>query len=288
MLKNFIVHSKQNYRSNWLSPDLEKNSRKNYPWTITYEFNSRGYRDREWPASLKDPVWCIGDSATMGIGAPAEHAWPFVLEKLINKPTINVSILAGSNDFVYRKAMELLTEIQPETIVCNWTFLTRRDLENHQIQQFIQSEKSRLWIEFYNNVKDVSWPACDTQENMSLLPENIQQELLNLYQVPDIVLTDEMLQQDFGPHAILLSSEVLVEYFINLVLEIEHNKKNTKVIHMLLPKFGTAEEIRMVYNQFQLAKIDYVQQQTLDIARDGRHWDILTSKDISNKLLDFF
>ena len=39
----------------------------NYPYKVNYKFNSRGFRDNEWPNNLNDRVWCIGDSAVINL-----------------------------------------------------------------------------------------------------------------------------------------------------------------------------------------------------------------------------
>ena len=56
---------------------------KSYPYKIEYVYNSRGYRDQEWPESpeqLKNSIWCLGDSFTVGLGSAVSRTWPHVLE----------------------------------------------------------------------------------------------------------------------------------------------------------------------------------------------------------------
>ena len=56
---------------------------KNYPHNVSYNHNSRGFRDSEWPDSgkeLQDAVWCVGDSFTVGLGSPANHMWVNILQ----------------------------------------------------------------------------------------------------------------------------------------------------------------------------------------------------------------
>ena len=75
ILPDFTISSKIN--QNWAysgmdSPDLCLDSKhfKSYPYSVSYQYNSRGYRDHEWPDDLQNAVWCIGDSFTVGIGSP--------------------------------------------------------------------------------------------------------------------------------------------------------------------------------------------------------------------------
>ena len=36
---------------------LDKNHFNNYPYSISYKYNVRGYRDDEWPENLSDCIW---------------------------------------------------------------------------------------------------------------------------------------------------------------------------------------------------------------------------------------
>jgi hypothetical protein len=254
---------------------------KKYPWPVSYQFNSRGYRDTEWPSptELVDCLWCIGDSATLGVGAPVEHCWPKVLEKLLDQRTINVSMLSASNDFVARKTLELLTELQPRVIICNWTFLSRRDRD---MQKFITEEKQRNWNEFYNTYKDPSWPDCN---NISELPENLQKEIQEHYIESTVELNDEMYLMDFSTSAAKLSEHELVSYFIELISAVEAIKGQTEIIHMLLPRFGNDKEIQLTHKALTDLGIAFIQQYQIDNARDGYHWDIDTSTRIADSIL---
>lgn len=101
-----------------------------YPHEVIYNYNSRGFRDKEWPAELvelKKSIWCIGDSFTVGLGSPAEHTWPYVLEKATNLNTINVSLDGASNNWIARRAVDIINQICPNTIVVMWSFLHRRE-----------------------------------------------------------------------------------------------------------------------------------------------------------------
>lgn len=53
-------------------------------------------------------------------------------------------------------------------------------------QKFFNNHNSlfnhnQAWVEFYNNVKDPSWPDCDRFENRINLPKHIQQEIENIW-----------------------------------------------------------------------------------------------------------
>jgi hypothetical protein len=48
-----------------------------------------------------------------------------------------------------------------------------------------------LWQEFYNNIKDPSWPQCDSPNDIGGLPEWIQQEILDKHQSPVTSATEK-------------------------------------------------------------------------------------------------
>jgi hypothetical protein len=103
---------------------------KNYLHKIDYRYNSRGFRDAEWPDNLYDlqnAIWCVGDSFTVGLGSPIEHTWPWVLQQAIGTRTINVSMNGASNMWMNRRVDSILREICPKTIVIQWSFLHRRE-----------------------------------------------------------------------------------------------------------------------------------------------------------------
>jgi len=101
-----------------------------YPHDISYRFNSRGFRDQEWPMDinkLKDAIWCIGDSATVGVANPVERTWVYLLGQRTGRRTINVSMTGASNTWIARKALEILEQIRPRHAVIQWSFFSRRE-----------------------------------------------------------------------------------------------------------------------------------------------------------------
>ena len=88
LLPDFILRSRQNELFtesglDTLKDCLDNTHYKNYPHQIEYKYNSRGYRDAEWPntiTELQDAIWCFGDSFTVGIGSPLNHTWVNILQ----------------------------------------------------------------------------------------------------------------------------------------------------------------------------------------------------------------
>lgn len=115
-----------------------------YPYEVSYEFNSRGFRDQEWPTELDGVIWCVGDSFTLGMGAPLTHTWPYLLSQLVNRRCINVSMDGASNQWIQRRAQQIWHELQPDWICVQWSFLHRREHANTALTD----EDRRIWNVF--------------------------------------------------------------------------------------------------------------------------------------------
>jgi hypothetical protein len=101
-----------------------------YPYEITYNYNSRGFRDQEWPESiqeLQNAIWCIGDSFTVGVGSPVEHTWPGCLSKITGHRVINVSMDGASNEWISRTAEKIIQDIKPRYLTIMWSYTHRRE-----------------------------------------------------------------------------------------------------------------------------------------------------------------
>jgi hypothetical protein len=133
-----IVPRKINWRSDYCGMDslelcYNRQHFLNYPKKITYEYNSKGFRDKEWPEDLSEVIWCIGDSFTVGVGQPHEETWPYLLEKKIRKRCINLGEDSCSNDTIALRAQEIYKLYKPKTIVAMWSYLHRRRIDNENV-----------------------------------------------------------------------------------------------------------------------------------------------------------
>lgn len=128
-------HSKEPNKTHFLS----------YPYQIDYSYNSRGFRDYEWPADLKSAIWCFGDSFTAGIGVPFDHTWPQVLAKHCSRRTINISMDGASNDWIARKVLRVLNDVSPTTVVIQWSYIHRREKSVQPGQTYIDDTDLRVW-----------------------------------------------------------------------------------------------------------------------------------------------
>ena len=114
-----------------------------YPHDISYQYNSRGFRDEEWPRDLEQAVWCVGDSYTVGIGQAFAEIWCRQLMLAMHCRTINISMDGASNAWISRRAAQILREVQPRTLILHWSFLHRRE----DSRTDLSDELRRIWHE---------------------------------------------------------------------------------------------------------------------------------------------
>jgi len=54
----------------------------------------------------------------------------------------------------------------------------------------VNTQEDLHWEEFYNNIKDPSWPSCRKYEIIQLLDDKIKNEILSVYRPPDVDLIE--------------------------------------------------------------------------------------------------
>jgi len=165
VLADFILHSRVNARWDYSGMDsiegcVDKKHFKNYPYPIEYVYNSRGFRDAEWPESvdeLRNAIWCIGDSFTVGLGSPLAHTWPYLLQQQSGRRCINVSMDGASNEWIVRKTQRLIEEINPTAIVIMWSYTNRREKNDNSLSD----EDRRIHIGTTNDLKNIiNFKSC--------------------------------------------------------------------------------------------------------------------------------
>lgn len=240
---------------------------KNYPYPISYRYNSRGFRDKEWPDDqhLKDCIWCVGDSFTLGVGQPYDHIWPQVLEKQQNERTINVSMEGASNNWIARRAEQILNKINPKILIIHWSFIHRRE------KSFLETTRVK-WREFYASVRDSQWPDCEF-DCMHELPTEILKEINEIHHWTPA--TDEERKLFADPAN---SDHDDITNTINCINLVEKYSTGTKIIHSVIPDFaGKTKKLFVEY--IEKLDINYIPEfKKLDLARDSFHYDIKTAE----------
>lgn len=283
ILPDFILPSRVNQCWKYSGLDTyeycqNKKHFKSYPYSVEYNYNHRGFRDQEWPDSveeLKNSIWCIGDSFTMGLGNPWEHTWPRLLQKQTGHRTINVSLDGASNNWIGRKAVDVLEKIKPCYVVLHWSFLPRRELDLH-IAKNIQ------WNRFYQDIKDPSWPACATVSEFDQLPDHIKKEINTVHGgVP--LITDEHLRCQFFTDTTDNDDLNNTIQCIDLVNSVAID---TRVLHSFVPEFSKYPE--QIYKHLKNQQLDFIPEfPKLDLARDYFHYDIVTSQMFVNQITNW-
>jgi len=291
VLPNLILPSRVNQR--WTETGLDsydncpdKNHFLSYPYPVTYQYNSRGFRDREWPESeeeLKNAIWCIGDSFTVGLGSPVEHTWTYILEKKLNKQVINVSMDGASNEWIARRALDIYYAVKPNNMIIMWSYFHRRESTD--------TSKSDEQRRIFNNTK--AQPEDDIENFLNCVDK-----------VNDEIRTNCI-------HVCIPNSGKPVYYVENLHQQIKNQWDNVKETnwpgappvtfdeYINLPKtvLGKLESDYTKLNDrlkllgelvdYRLSKIvknslGIVPQ--LDWARDRHHFDVLTSQWVVDKV----
>ena len=281
ILPDFILPSWVNQHCNYCGMDdlydinwaLDQDQFARYKFSVDYKYNSRGFRDSEWPVDLKKSIWCIGDSFTVGIGSPLSHTWPNILQSQLKHRTINVSMDGGSNPWMTRKALRIIQEIAPETIIIHWSFLHRRENDYYVVLD-------KNWKDFYNNIKDTSWPTCPDIDYIDTLPKFILDELENHDQSWRTSVSD----QDLKIHYTRSTDESDIALTIDCINKIEEHKGNCNVIYSVIPNFCANEYKAEFFNKLP-ANIKFIPEfEQLDFARDAYHYDIKTAANFVDQI----
>lgn len=225
----------------------------NYPHKVKYNYNSRGFRDAEWPNDLSDVIWCVGDSFTVGIGCPLEHTWPYVLQQRTGRRTINVSLDGASNNWISRIADSILTQFPGASMVVQWSFLHRRELD---LQPILETK----FQNFYNKSRGPDWPDCVRSADFENLPGYIKKEMINLHGWTGLVYGDERVT-----HYIYSTTDEDVANTQQCIAQLPSH-----VVHTAIPYWTSPGDESKFDNVIQVQQIDY--------ARDGFHYDILTTR----------
>ena len=154
-------------RQHWTESGIDSRARcldrrhfDQYPYPVEYQYNSRGFRDQEWPRTLREmnsSIWCVGDSFTVGLGSPVEHTWWYQLGLILGVRTVNVSMDGASNDWISRRAQQIILELAPRAVVVHWSYIERREnaetgLSDEDRREFDVLDDQANIARFHDNV----------------------------------------------------------------------------------------------------------------------------------------
>jgi len=86
-------------------------------------------------------------------------------------------------------------------------FPTRTNYKNFFKNVQVDTQEDLHWAEFYNNIKDPTWPECDSYRMIHTLDKRIIDEILQVYQPPNFNL----------PESDSLFLEVLSQTYFNMI-----------------------------------------------------------------------
>lgn len=281
ILPEFILPSKANQC--WKSTGIDslemcvdKDWFKQYPHDVTYQYNSRGFRDAEWPDSINElqkSIWCVGDSFTVGIGSPIEHTWTHLLEQVTRTNTINISMDGASNNWIARHAVQILDIIKPTALVVQWSYLHRREGLTNLLD-------TRSFLIHYENVKGLEWPSITEVEQFSSLPVHIQTELLTLH---DQSWRNNLSDEDLRLWHIKSDMQEDISNTMDCIKLVDSCARDTKVIHGFIPGFALVGQSEF-YQQLNSSSPLIHEISPQDLARDGHHYDIITARDFADQV----
>lgn len=205
---------------------LNKKHFNEYPYVVQYEYNSRGFRDIEWPDDVSHAIWCVGDSFTVGVGAPIEHSWPAILANKAGQKTINCGMDGASNDWIAARVLELIAEIKPTNIVIQWSYLHRREQNGVSVWFDPLANKADDLKNLCNHITEIESIKGSTNIIHSYIPYRdtklikILNQLIHRNVPKATVFVNLFDQLDFardGHHYDLITSNAYVEYYLPLL-----------------------------------------------------------------------
>jgi hypothetical protein len=275
ILQDLVIPSRQNLRLEYSGMDslercLNKDHFRNYPHHVEYVYNSRGFRDAEWPDSLdelKNAIWCVGDSFTVGIGSPEHYTWPQVLSSTTGRRCINISMDGASNTWISRRAQQIIKEVAPTHMVVLWSYFHRRERADAGLpddRRVIHSEKSSS---YHDDL--VNFISCYQQLNSAATVTDIFNGT-----IPQAGLLDsQFILNDWNNLRDASWPEPCPQSRAEFSMLPNHIQQELFASPMLKENF----ERMFIYNEF-VGQHQLIALSNLDYARDYHHFDMATSK----------
>lgn len=255
-----------------------------YPHDITYNFNSRGFRDQEWPDStqeLRDAIWCIGDSFTVGIGSPWEHTWAFRLSKITNRRVINVSMDGASNDWIARTTENIVQVIGPVQLVLMWSYLHRRESVNSELSDEDRRMHTSIRTDQHDCTNQHDWKNfLDCKNRVDQIANSVQFAVPFFCPKQTVLSIVDDWELMRGPDWPVKSPSTVEEL----------DSLPDWVLNELTNLHGNLDDLRDNLIRQQLppqlpATVTLVESQ--DLARDGHHFDLITADWVATCARDY-
>lgn len=143
--------------------------------SITYRFNSLGYRGEEYDPELESIV-VVGSSNAFGVGVNYEESWPIKFKELYEQKhnckvnLLNFSSGNASNETIARRVVSQLSTNRPVLLLVDYTLISLKELADDEgnpiyLGPWDETEESELYYYFYNEANG----ACETVSSMILV-----------------------------------------------------------------------------------------------------------------------
>jgi hypothetical protein len=236
-----------------------------YPGTIEYCYNSRGFRDQEWPQDVTDAVWCLGDSFTSGIGSQLQHTWVWRLGTASQRRTINISMDGASNEWIARRCCDIYSELQPANIVIMWSYPHRR-------------ERAGSGSDLERRIYHIKSTVQEDYENFQQCRQQVQTHCSNSRIVELVIPNWQPALTESGWQKIRDATWPQHAKHINL----EH----AHIIKELVELHGIDKDLLLQQLQHYHSVLNnLIEVPQLDTARDGHHFDCVTADWVAAQVL---
>lgn len=257
---------RENFQADWFATDQPESADPAWITPIIYSFNSRGFRDGEWPDDLSGTIWCVGDSEMIGTGVSQQHTIPSQMSQLSSRPAVNVSIIRASNDWIARQCHCLLDCLPDARIVLQWSFTTRSELS-------LEAARDHELVGLYAAIKDTDWPVIKGFGDLGRLPRHIRDEVLRdpyCQKIQAMTGPQETGQIHYKKE--LLLDQAGARHLLDLIDAIQSRRVPAQIIHAFVPRFADAHERDLIYTHLRDRRVPFIPEyQPTDHGRDRQH-----------------
>ena len=285
ILQDLIIPSRVNLQCEFSGLDsldrcLNKEHFQSYPYKVEYVYNSRGFRDAEWPESLeelKNAIWCVGDSFTVGIGSPYHFTWPQVLSAATGRRCINISMDGASNTWISRRAQQIVREVAPAHMVVMWSYLHRREHPDTKLsddRRIVHYEESILEIDDLKN-----FVCCYQQLNAAAISTDIFNSIIPYSGLIRLV-DNQVIANDWNNLRDPIWPDVYPKNKTEFAALSEYIQQE------LFSQPDVKDSFEQMFACDELSKCQLLELTNLDYARDYHHFDCITSKFFVEKVCE--
>lgn len=240
----------------------------NFPLAIDYRYNSRGFRDKEWPEDINQAIWCVGDSFTVGLGLPFDCIWSQQLQLHTNYSVISIAMDGASNQWISRMAKKIIADSDPVALVIMWSYANRRELSDSQLSNMQRRQHHNMQFDIVADYNSFEKSVTGLSETRTKIVHSV---VPNFHSVQNVnLIWSQIRGTDW--------SVDLPDSFQNLSSEIKEEIIN---LHRLRDLESQIE----IYHRFQSLKkhYDFVEYEVIDLARDNHHFGPKTCQLLAEK-----